>query len=114
MKKGFTLIELMVSVSILSIGIVFILRSFLNMVSALDVSDAQIKAIQLLASQACVLEEQIKQEGGLAPGQEEKAVKIGLRDARWKMEVTVLELEQAEEEQQQEEDENEGVHQEQQ
>lgn len=93
----------MVAVSILSIGIVFILRSFINMVSALDISAAQIEAIQLLDSQACVLEEQLKQEKEFVFEGEEKVVKIGVREARQKIEVTLLELERAEEEQEQEE-----------
>ncbi len=103
MKKGFSLVELMVAVSILSIGIVFILRSFINMVSALDISAAQIEVIQLLDSQACVLEEQLNQEKGFVFEGEEKVVKIGVREARQKIEVTLLELERAEEEQEQEE-----------
>lgn len=93
----------MVAVSILSIGIVFILRSFINMVSALDISAAQIEVIQLLDSQACVLEEQLKQEKEFVFEGEEKVVKIGVREARQKIEVTLLELERAEEEQEQEE-----------
>lgn len=93
----------MVAVSILSIGIVFILRSFINMVSALDISAAQIEAIQLLDNQACVLEEQLKQEKEFVFEGEEKVVKIGVREARQKIEVTLLELERAEEEQEQEE-----------
>ena len=105
MKKGFSLVELMVAVSILSIGIVFILRSFINMVSALDISAAQIEAIQLLDSQACVLEEQLKQEKEFVFEGEEKVVKIGVREARQKIEVTLLELERAEEEQEQEQEE---------
>ena len=47
-RRGFTLVELMVTVSILAVGIVMVLRSFLSISSTLDSGSNRIIAMQLL------------------------------------------------------------------
>lgn len=54
--KAFTLVELMVAVSIFSIGIVLVLRSFLSAASALNGSTTRIAAVQMLESKMNELE----------------------------------------------------------
>ena len=64
-KLGLSLVELIVAMSILSIGIVFILRSFLNTISALDTSIYYIKSMNVLQIKAAELELETAVSGGI-------------------------------------------------
>jgi len=55
---GFTLVELMVAVSVFAVGSVFVLRSFLSSATALDMLNNRVKALQIAQSQIDTLEEQ--------------------------------------------------------
>ncbi|MCX5712248.1 MAG: type II secretion system protein [Candidatus Omnitrophica bacterium] len=63
-KKGFVLVELMVAVSILAIGIVFVLRSFLNSSSALNSITNKLGAIAILENKLADVELSAKNESG--------------------------------------------------
>ena len=64
-KKGFTLIEVLISVIIISIGGIFILQAFAQEVSALAVSRDNIKAILLLKEKMMEIEREIGKAGNL-------------------------------------------------
>lgn len=64
MKKGFTLVELMVAVCILSIGLVGIARSLLSAVSALDYSNNLMQRMSFLDNAMCELEEKAEEKEG--------------------------------------------------
>ena len=57
-RAGFTLVELMVAVSVFAVGSVFVLRSFLSSASALDMLSNRVKALTIAQSQMDTLEEQ--------------------------------------------------------
>lgn len=90
---GFTLIELMVTISILSIGIVTVLRSFLNITSALDISSNQINALHLLERKLNQLEEESMRYGGLELKQEQEDIMVGSRVGVLSLETEVLDIE---------------------
>jgi len=91
-KKGsFTLVELMVTVSILAVGIVMVLRSFLSISAALDSGSNRIIAMQLLEEKMNALEQKAKEDAGLFLETKEEQVRIGNRDAILKLEVVHLE-----------------------
>ena len=64
-KKGFTLVEVLISVIIISIGGIFILQAFAQEVSALAVSRDSIKATLLLKEKMMELEREINEVGNL-------------------------------------------------
>ena len=61
-KSSFTLVELMVAVSIFSIGIVMVLRSFLNSQDLLEAAQNKLAAIRMLDTKMSDLEEKMKEE----------------------------------------------------
>lgn len=91
-KKGFTLVELIMAVSILSVGIVLVLRSFLSIVTALDSSQNLIKALQFL--EAKMSEVRLVKGDTLQKTQGE--INIGSRKASWNLELSPLESEDSE------------------
>jgi len=91
MKKGFTLIELILAISVLSIGIVLILQSFMSMLTALDISANDILAMQLLEEKMSQLEQMAKEEDGIAVLEEQEEIRLGKRAGQWKAHVTALE-----------------------
>lgn len=90
-SRTFTLIELLIAVSILAIGIVFVFRSFLCSVVALDTSLNRISAAQILEEKMVWLEEQMKNiAGGNAPRLEESEVVLGSRFGEVSLEIKPL------------------------
>lgn len=88
---AFTLVELMVAVSILAIGMVFVLRSFLTTSGALDTCVNRIAAIQILESKMDKLEEETMLQQGLSLASETtEDVYIGERKASYKSEIKPL------------------------
>ena len=75
--SGFTLVELMVAVAVFSIGIVFVLKSFLGISSALDAVQNRGIALEVLAQKMSDLEQQSREQGGLKvfSAQEEVSVR---------------------------------------
>ena len=92
-KKGLSLVELMIAVSILSIGIVLILRSFLSSASTLDSMYNRIKAMQLVEIKINDLEQESKEVGGVTARSSQQELELGLRPATEKLEITPLEVE---------------------
>jgi len=86
----------MVTVSILAVGIVLVLRSFLSVAATLDSGSNRIMAVQLLETKMTALELQAKEEGGIIPESKEEVLRLGSRDAALKLEVVPLKLEEFE------------------
>ncbi len=95
-KNGaFTLIELLIAVSILAIGMVFIFRSFLGSMTALDTSLNRISAVQILEEKMVQLEEQMKTlEAGESLREEQPKVVVGGRFGEVELRVEPLVLEE--------------------
>lgn len=66
-KKGFTLIEVLLAVSILAIGIVGVLRSYSMSISALKIYRGNIDAVCLLKEKMVEIEQEAVKENGLLP-----------------------------------------------
>lgn len=102
MKKGFTLIELMIAVSVLAVGIVVILHSRLAVIAALDSSANQMKAWRFLENKMNVLEQTIKEDGGIQEqGLQEEAM-IGLRQGTWEIVTSPVKMQVGDQEEEQE------------
>ena len=92
MRQGFSLIELMVAVSVLAIGIVSVARARLTIVSALDTTSTQIRALQILDEGMGALIEEEKAFGGIEPKEEHESVRVGNRPGEWSMISSLIEV----------------------
>ncbi len=86
-KRSFTLVELMVAVSILSIGMIFVLRSFLTTSGALGISESRLNAIQFLEEKMNEYEEKAASESDIEEGTGQAEVRLGSRDAAYSSQV---------------------------
>ena len=82
------MVELMIAVSILAIGVVMVLRSFLNSASVLDSLDNKLAAAAILEDKINGLQQKAIEEGGLEPGQTNEDMAVGNRNAVFQSEVT--------------------------
>ena len=96
-RGGFTLIELIVAISILTIGIVLVVRSFLTASSVLDRIQTRLLAVQLIAEKAVALEQSAKQDDGVQPSESEESVKLLNHDAVLKTKIVPIEVEELKE-----------------
>ncbi len=72
-RDGFTLVEFMMAVSILAVGSVFVLRSFLSSASVLNMMGDRVTALQIAQSQMDEFEESaIKGELKTSPEESEQ------------------------------------------
>jgi len=91
-NKGFTLVEMMIAVSILAIGIVLVLRSLLNTLSVLDTVQNRVSAICFLEGKMNALEQTAIEEKGVEAGEgEPEKAQIGNRKAVFKVDIKEVE-----------------------
>ena len=93
-SSSFTLVEMMVAVSILGIGIVLIARSLLNSLSALDSLQNRIVAVCFLGYKMNGLEEETLREKGIKPEEAQEEADFGVRKADFKKEITAIDIEE--------------------
>lgn len=86
-RRSFTLVELMVAVSILSIGIILVLRSFLAAQDTLESLKNRLAAVELLEAKMGELELEMIEKGELAISTDEEQILLGSRKAVLKREV---------------------------
>jgi len=96
-KKSFTLVELMIAVSILSIGIVVVLRSFLTTQEVLETAVNRLSAIRFLEEKMGELEEMAAENKEIiaedSPREtKEEEVALGSRQAIFRTEIAPLEI----------------------
>jgi prepilin-type N-terminal cleavage/methylation domain-containing protein len=88
-KKGFTLIELVMAVSILSIGVVLVLRSFLSSSGALNVIGDRLSAIEILEGKVSALKEDAF-AGALKEANTNDQVDLNNRKASYNLQINKL------------------------
>ena len=96
-KKGLSLIELMIAVSILSIGIVAVLRSFLSVTTAIDSTSNLISSFQFLEDKANELELEAYRQDSVETDVKREAVKLNHRKAIYTIETSKVEFQQEQE-----------------
>ena len=87
---GFTLIELTVAVSILVVGIIVVLRSFLAAATALDTCQNRIEAVRFAWSKMAEIELKAKENNGVETGTDQGSVSLGNRQAEWRIDITTV------------------------
>jgi len=90
---GFSLVELMIAVSILSIGIVAVLGSFLNSAYLLDSLQNRLMAINFLEAKISDLRQKAIEEEGVDPDSSQEEITLGNRLAEFKLEIEPLDVE---------------------
>lgn len=78
---GFTLVELLVAVSILASGIALVVRSFSLIASVLDNCDNRVAAVRFMAAKIAETELLEKEEGGVGEAEERDTLQLGGREA---------------------------------
>lgn len=87
---GLTLIELMLSVVVLSFGLVAIIGSFLTATSALNTSQNRLKAIELLQKRLALLKQESIEQNGLDETTFSEPVVLNNRPAHYSEEISSL------------------------
>jgi type II secretion system protein I len=87
-KNGFTLVEMMIAVSILAVGITLVLRSLLSSTAALDSIEGRVAALSFLENSMDALEETALKGGEISAGNHEEETMLGNREAVFKSEVS--------------------------
>lgn len=86
-----TLVELMIAVSILAIGIVAVLRSFITCATAFSAANYSILALSNLSSQMSALEVRALEEAGLSAESQDEELQMDSRAAKMETRITPLE-----------------------
>jgi len=99
-RQSFTLVEMMIAVTILAVGIVLVLRSLLNAVSTLDYIQNRMTAITFLENKMNILEQTAVEEKGVKIGSAEEEALVGNRKAVFTSQIEIVEMEKLKEDQQ--------------
>lgn len=91
-RRGLTLIELMVSAVILAIGMVLVARGLMTASSALQAVDNRMEAFKFLDAKLTQLQQQAREEGGLAPERDTGTTQLNHRAAAWLVEIEPVDL----------------------
>ncbi len=97
MKRSFTLIELMVSVVIFSIGIVLVLQSFLSVERGYSAAESIARASIFIDEKFSTLEEESIISTGTSPVTEEGVFSVKGRDFNWQLNIEPFENQQEQE-----------------
>ncbi|MDD5246769.1 MAG: prepilin-type N-terminal cleavage/methylation domain-containing protein [Candidatus Omnitrophica bacterium] len=95
-EKSFTLVELMISVTILSLGIVMVTRSLLGSASALDATQNRIDAARFLDGRMAELQIEALKSGGVKIAILQEDIKLNSRQATYRLDISALQAESEE------------------
>jgi len=95
---GFTLIEVMIAVTILAIGMVAVLRGYAVSINTLEGYECSVDIYCLLKERLAGLEEKIIKEKGLLPETDTGKYRDRYDGFKWKMQVTNMYIETVKEE----------------
>jgi prepilin-type N-terminal cleavage/methylation domain-containing protein len=92
--EGFSFVELMVAVVILSVGLVFIIEGFIVAAGAMNTSSIRIQLVPILESKMYELELSAEENNGIERGTSEGEFLLDSRSASWNLEITGVEKEE--------------------
>ena len=85
-NKGFTLVEVLLAVSILSIGIVGVLRGYATSINALGIAQESANAVCLLKEKMLEIEQIALEQKGIETGRSSGEFKNGQEGYSWTLE----------------------------
>ena len=86
LPTAFTLIELLISVAILSIGLVGVIGAFISSLNALQRTENRLSVLEVLEAKIWEIEDKARKEGGIETGE--------LGGDNWALEATAVEPEE--------------------
>ena len=86
-NKGFTLVEVLLAVTILAVGIIGVLRAYATSVNALEVSQENIDAVCLLKEKMAEIEQAGLEQGGIPQGVSSGEFEGSFEGFEWESEV---------------------------
>ncbi|MFH0828162.1 MAG: type II secretion system protein [Candidatus Omnitrophota bacterium] len=90
-KKGFTLVELMVSVVILGFGLSIVIQSYMSALAGLDTSRNMVESMFFAQKKIEELTADSYKNNGSLPESDSGVVKLGERFFNWKTEISGIE-----------------------
>ncbi len=93
-NKGFTFVELMVTVIVLTVGLVLIIQGFITAAGALNSMQNNIQAVRFLDAKMQELEASAGKDNGIKRGNSEGRFPFGAKDFNWNLEVIGVEKEE--------------------
>ena len=85
--SGFTLVEIMLAITILTIGIIGVLRAYVTSVNTLEAGQDSIDVVCLLKEKMAEIEEVAIKEGGISPATSSGKFEDEFEDFRWELEI---------------------------
>lgn len=95
-NKGFTLVEIMVAITILAIGIIGVLRSYTVAINALEASQYSIEAACLLKEKMADVEKEVIEKKDFSQGTYQGEFKGNYGGFKWESQVQVLDFDNEE------------------
>lgn len=90
-KKGFTLVELMVSVVILGFGLSIVIQSYLSALAGLDTSRNMVESMFFAQKKIEEVTADAYKNNGSLPESDSGSVKLGQKLFNWKTEISGIE-----------------------
>ena len=87
---GFSLIELLLSLSILGLGLCMLVRSFISSLEAISINQDYLAAVPIASEKLAELRLQAYQKKGLSASSDSGSVDMGAREASYKREVSEI------------------------
>jgi type II secretion system protein I len=87
-KKGFTLIEVLLAISILAFGTISVLRAYGASVRILTIEEDSRDAVYLLREKMREIEMEALEEGGILPGTSSGRFDDEFKDYQWEVEIS--------------------------
>jgi Tfp pilus assembly protein PilE len=91
--RAFTLVEIMLAVTILSLGIVGILRAYATSINVLEIGQDNIDAVTMLKEKMAEIEQKFLEEGTLLPGTSSGVFDGEFEGYQWEWEIKPSTLE---------------------
>jgi len=90
--KGFTLIEVLLTITILAVGIIGVLRAYATSVNALEVAQCSLDAVYLLKEKMADIDQYIIENSGIPTGVTKGEFEGKYDKFKWESEISRLDL----------------------
>ena len=91
-RKGFTLIEVLITITILAVGIIGVLRAYTTLVNALEVAQCSLDAACLLKEKMADIDQYIIENSGIPTGVDKGEFEGRYEKFKWESEISSLDL----------------------
>ena len=92
-KRGLTLVEVLLAVSILAIGVISVLRAYANAIATLQIGQHTIDATGLLKQKMADVEQMVLEAEEISPESERGAFESPFEEFLWEWEIKPAEIE---------------------